>query len=318
MSSSFFFSGTEIGFYRLSRARLVLNALAGDRSSRFWLRLSNGSAFFISTVLLGNNLANYCVSLGIVMISQAIYRPELILSLVATPFVFVYGELLPKSIFLMAPDRLMRRCAPIYYLLIPLFLPISVLLWILNIALTRLLGETPRRYALRMSQRELRLFFGEGENLGIIQKTQQRLAENIFAMAEDPIAKWSARLNQFPVVNSDMSLEDVLKTARSAGASWILLCQPSPSGRGWIPSGFYYFHNLLSANSIEDAKVETLLVVPENLPTVEVFAKLTRERKPFVIVANKEGAFTRIAVLKSLQSVAYDNESGDEGEEESI
>ena len=61
-----FFSGSETGMYRVSRMRLLLDALDGSWMSRGLLWLSNHPAMFIATALIGNNIANFTVSLGIV------------------------------------------------------------------------------------------------------------------------------------------------------------------------------------------------------------------------------------------------------------
>src|SRR4030042_4230699 len=110
---SAFFSGSETGFYRATRVRLVLDALGGDPISRGLVWLTGHPSLFVATVLVGNNLANYLTTLAIVMSTQALtfqqghtaeYLTELIAPLALAPVLFVYGELLPKSLFLQAPN----------------------------------------------------------------------------------------------------------------------------------------------------------------------------------------------------------------------
>ena len=55
---SAFFSGSETGFYRVTRVRLVIKALRGDRVSRGLLWLTNNPALFVATTLIGNNNNN--------------------------------------------------------------------------------------------------------------------------------------------------------------------------------------------------------------------------------------------------------------------
>ena len=56
---SAFFSGSETGFYRASRFRVVLSALDGDRIAKRLLWLVNNPSLFVATTLIGNNVANY-------------------------------------------------------------------------------------------------------------------------------------------------------------------------------------------------------------------------------------------------------------------
>ena len=70
---SAFFSGAETGFYRATRVRLAVEALTGDWTSRALLHLAHQPSLFVATTLVGNNLANYLVSLSVVMASQRLY-----------------------------------------------------------------------------------------------------------------------------------------------------------------------------------------------------------------------------------------------------
>ena len=67
---SAFFSGSETGFYRVTRVRLVLDGRDGDFISRRLLWLTNNPSVFVATTLVGNNLANYLTSFAIVLASQ--------------------------------------------------------------------------------------------------------------------------------------------------------------------------------------------------------------------------------------------------------
>ncbi|MEE3220565.1 MAG: CNNM domain-containing protein, partial [Planctomycetota bacterium] len=48
---SAFFSGSETGFYRVPRIRLLIDSLAGDRVSRVLLWLTNYPSLFVATTL---------------------------------------------------------------------------------------------------------------------------------------------------------------------------------------------------------------------------------------------------------------------------
>ena len=61
MLLSAFFSGAETGFYRVTRVRLVLDAMGGDWIASRLLSLTNNPTLFVATTLIGNNLANYLI-----------------------------------------------------------------------------------------------------------------------------------------------------------------------------------------------------------------------------------------------------------------
>jgi len=219
---SAFFSGSETGFYRATRMRLVLDALGGDLIARGLLWLTNHSSLFIATTLVGNNLANWLCSLAIVMGTQVLFGPdghmaELIAPLVLAPFLFVYGELLPKNLFLHAPNRLLRMGGPLLFVFVPLFFPVSALLWGLNKMLAGLFAESPERVRLTVARRELRRALEEGHLAGILHQAQRELARGIFAVAKQPVTNYVTPLDEVARARSDMSKSEICQIARRFG-----------------------------------------------------------------------------------------------------
>ncbi len=297
MTASFFFSGTEIGFYRISRIKLILDSLRGCRRSRFLLWLTNHTPIFISTILLGNNLANNFVSLGAVLLFQVLFpnhSVELLSTVIATPIVFIYGELLPKSIFLHAPTRLMKRSAPIFWILIPLFLPLSLLLSFLSMLLARILGEKSRHYSLQMTDTELKHILGEGENVGILQKTQQTIVEEIFRLQSASLAQRSVPLQEFPFIHEKMTREEMIRTARKAHASWILTQNEPRASKKFQPDGFYYFSDLILTSKDDPLTPRSILTLPISTSVSDAFGLMLTHDVPFALLTTSKGVPTGI------------------------
>jgi len=235
LALSSLFSGSETGFYRATRLRLVLDSIAGDWVSRGLLWLVNRPALFVATALVGNNLANYLVSLGVVICAQQLFggedhAAELIAPLVLAPLLFVYGELLPKNLFLQAPNRLLRRVGPVLLGFTVLFLPLSGLLWGLNRLLAALIAEPPERVRRRVARRELRRAVAEGHEAGILRAVQVALAEGVLGLASQPVARRITPLAELPRARADMTRQQVLTLARRYRVP--LVCVESASRPG--------------------------------------------------------------------------------------
>lgn len=204
------FSGSETGFYRATRIRLVLDALGGDLVSRLLAWLTNHPSLFIATTLVGNNLANYLASLAILMATHAIFSSEshvaeLCAPLLLAPVLFVYGELVPKSLFLSAPNRLLRMSGPLLLVAFPLFFPLSVVLWGLNRLLASLVAESPDPVRLTVARRELHRTLEEGHESGILHPVQRELARGIFAVVKQPAADYVTPLAKVAKARTDMT-----------------------------------------------------------------------------------------------------------------
>jgi len=219
LACSSFFSGTETGFYRVNRVRLVLDALGGNWIAKQLLWMTNHPAMFVATVLVGNNIANYLVSLATVLGTQVLFDnaspwPGLIASLVLSPLLFVYGESLPKQLFHDAPNRLLRLCGWPLVACLWLFSPVTIVLGALSKLLQRLVGESLDEVRLTLARKELQQVFDEGHEAGILRPAQQGLAQGLFALAHRPASSVAMSAARMPHVVSGTPNRTILQLAR--------------------------------------------------------------------------------------------------------
>lgn len=215
---SAFFSGSETGFYRATRVRLVIDALGGDTIARGLWWLTNNPAMFVATTLIGNNLANYITSLAIVLGAKYVFAgskaAELLAPMALAPLLFVYGELLPKNLFYHAPNALLRRSGPLFLVCMVLFFPISVLLWLLSRGLQALVGEAPEQLRLALARAELARILEEGHEAGILKPAQRQLAQGLFAMANEPVLQFATPAARMASVRRGSPKREALRLAR--------------------------------------------------------------------------------------------------------
>ncbi len=216
---SAFFSGAETGFYRVTRVRLATEALGGSWVSQALLRLANQPTLFVATTLVGNNLANYTVSLSVVMASQLMYPAggmwvKILGPILITPVVFLCGELLPKNLFYDAPNRLLKRCAPPLLACTVLFAPVTILLWAFGRVLQLLTKTSPQELRLTLARRELAELIAEGHEAGILRPVQQSLAQAMLAVAGKPVKDFALPAGRAVRVTTTMSKSDVLRIAQ--------------------------------------------------------------------------------------------------------
>lgn len=216
------FSGSETGFYRVNRLRLMLDAAGGDFIARGILALTNHASLFVATVLIGTNLANYLVALAMVLGTHALlggpetagHFPGLVATLLLAPLLFVYGELLPKSVFYQAPNRLLRRVAlPLLFCTV-LFLPLTLILWAFSKIVERLAGESPERAQLGLARKALSQLFEEGQEADILRPAQRGLAQGLFAVGNRPVSSYVISSGRVPRVKENTSRPEILRLAR--------------------------------------------------------------------------------------------------------
>lgn len=286
-----FFAGAETGFYRVTRIRLLLDAMAGEPVARGLLAVANRPTLFVATALVGTNLANYLISLATVVVAHA-WTPghsfwiEILAPLVMAPLLFVYGELLPKYLFLHAPYRMLRKGGLLFLFCTLLFLPLSLLLGGLNWLIARLVRESPERIHLALARRELQRVLEEGHEVGILRAAQHRLAHNTFALAERSLSECMLPLADVVRARSDMRKDDVLKVGARAGLGAIPLEDPGDPRR---LVGYVLVAELALAQGDELAPVRPLIEIPIQRSHLEALMEMQTSRQSLARVTDGSG-----------------------------
>lgn len=290
MLLSAFFSGTETGFYRAARGRLVLDALSGSYVARGLIWLMNHPTVFVATTLVGNNVANYLVSLSLVLVSSYVLNSyeqwgEILLPLMFSPVAFVYGELFPKSLFYHMPNRLLYYAGPLVLLFTILFAPVSGALWLLGTVLQRLVGHTPLRVNLALARRELHQMIEEGQEAGVLRAAQRGLAQNLITSGSLPVRRFTRPLSQVASVRIGSRSEDALRAARRAHSPVLLV----RSGDQSEILGYVRAVELLVSGSTSVPAGRTLPIVADDEPYAAALIHLHTRGDELVGVANKSG-----------------------------
>lgn len=216
---SAFFSGSETGFYRVPRVRLLLDALGGSYLARGLLWLTNHPSLFVATTLIGNNLANYLTSLAIVLFMARMLpgggeAAEIAAPVIFAPILFLYGELFPKNLFFYAPYRLLRAAAPPFFIFTVLFFPLSIVLWAFSYLLELALGNSPQKVQLTLARQELKQVLEEGHEAGVLRPAQRQLAQGLFAVANQRVSEFLIPPGRFVRVPSTATRREALRLAK--------------------------------------------------------------------------------------------------------
>lgn len=214
-----FFSGTETGFFRVTRVRLAIEALGGSWTSKALLWLTNQPSIFVATALVGTNISHYIVSMSVVVASHEIAPSggsavEIIETILIAPLLFLVSDLVPKSLFYDAPNRLLKRCATPFLICTVLFIPVTAVLWVLSKLAQWITGSSSPVSSMRLTRHELGDLLVEGHEAGILVPAQQTLAQAMLAVANLPVGSFAAPQSRAVRATTTMSKSDVLRIAQ--------------------------------------------------------------------------------------------------------
>lgn len=148
---SAFFSGMEIAFLNKNRLRLEIDRKQSRMFDYIAGLFSRHQGEYITTILVGNNIAlviySMCLSLVLREIARLIGWDSvqegslLIETIIPTIIIIFLGEYLPKSVFRNNPNFYYRYLSPIMYFFYILLYPITRVTALLSYGLLRLVGS---------------------------------------------------------------------------------------------------------------------------------------------------------------------------------
>ncbi len=302
---SSFYSGTEMGLYRLNRLRLRLQAEGGpSRRIRALHRLTQRAQETVLAILLGNNLANYLLTVcAASLIVEAFRVPEtqaeFAIAAVLAPLVFVFGDVVPKNWFQSDTDRLMIRSVPLLHGTVVLF-RYTGLLWLLQRlanAVVRVTGHdlgtgllTPRAEVLGLLH--------EGAAYGGLTVEQTQFIERVMNLADVRVGAIMVprqRVVTVPLHCERSAFERVVR-----GTSHSRLPVVGSDRRNIV--GLVSVQEVLACEA--DRPVETCLQSPLTLPAsasaASALVRLRESERKLAIVMDRRHGYVGVVTLKDV------------------
>jgi putative hemolysin len=248
-------SGGETGLYSLSRARVETGVGASQqRSAQIIRRLLRDETGLLVTLLVANNAVNLTAAyLGESLVGSygvPVAWRELVVTLVLTPPLFLFGELLPKDLFRRRPHTLVGLVAPgiaaVKLLLWPLTAPLR---WFTLVS-TRALGQDAEELV-RVQGREAVMQLMR-ERQSPRHAALESMAHNVLELRSRRVDRVMVPWKRVEVLAADVSS---LEARRRLGAS-IYTRLPVLDARGAV-RGYVHQLEVLAAGS--DVPLERLL-----------------------------------------------------------
>lgn len=241
------YSGSEIGFYSVSPVQVDLDAKSGSRRAALMRWLLQDDAALLITILIGNNLAlELATHVGEALLGDAFgvrgsAKSALLVTLMLTPVVFLFGEALPKDVFRQRPHALTGFAAPVIGLSRIVFWPLERMLRIATVLLEKALGLGGQVTQAVAGKEEVLRFLAEGRRHGVLSKGAEVLAGNALTLRTLPVSGTMVPWEDAEWLRTDASPEELFEQMLSSRFSRLPVVEESALG---APKVVGYVHQL--------------------------------------------------------------------------
>ncbi|MGN6416579.1 MAG: hemolysin family protein [Pseudobacter sp.] len=300
------FSMSEIALVSSRKFKLEAAARKGNSNARKALELSNNPNTFLSTVQIGITLIGILTGIFsgdtiTVSLRQSIEKIDMLRPyantiavaavVVAVTFLsIVFGELLPKRIGLMFPEKIAAALAKPMMLISIITRPFIWLLTITNDLFLALFGLKGQKEGI-VSEEEIRAIVQESAEGGAIEEIEQSIVQRVFALGD-------RRVNELMTHRGDLiwfDLNDDLKTIkRKAGAekhSVYVVCRDQNLDKlAGIVSVKDIFPDELTNETFNLSQyLKSPLMVHESTPAYKVLEEFKLKQIHYAVVIDEYG-----------------------------
>ncbi len=243
---SFFLSLAETSLIALNKIRLRHMVEKGAKNARIVNRLVSGHMDrLITTILVGNNIANIAISVIGTAIFIYFFGQEMgmiVSTLVISIFILVFAEITPKLFAAQHAEKVSLFVAQPIDIFVTVLRPVTNVFMAAGNFLIRLMGGKPKYRVPLITEEEIRLMIEIGKEEGAVSDDERRMLHRIFEFGDVHVGDVMVYKNLMSAIDVNSTPDQLLDVIVEEGHARI------PVYKGSIDNivGVIYARDLLS------------------------------------------------------------------------
>lgn len=304
------FSGAEIAFVQSNKVKIKIDATRKGIVSRILQGFSHKADMFISTLLVGNNVALVIYGIAISVIINPICQswfPDsealmlVVNTVISTLIILITGEFFPKTIFRVNPNFTMRLLAFPLWLIYWILFPLSWLTSWLSKGLMHLVGiKENNADSGKLTIEQIDDYIQES----IDRNPNRRRVENevkIFQNAIDfkntQAEECMTPRNEIIAVNLQSTTKhELIQTFVRTGLSKIVVFRADIDDI----VGYIHVSELFHPGTDWRTRLKPVIFIPETILANTIMQRMLAEKKSMAIVVDEFGGTAGLVTLEDL------------------
>lgn len=306
---SAFFSGMEIAYISANKLRIELDKKQGHFTSGIIARFLNSPGKFLTTMLVGNNIA--LVAYGLVMASlleplipsDSAVVVLLVQTLISTLLILLTAEFLPKLIFRTIANTTLKVFAIPALLFYSLFYPLTSFINYISHTIINRFHKTDGG-----ADESGEAMFNKVDIVHLINEVQEKESpderpDNDLKLFQNALDFSSVRIRdcmvprtEITALESNCTLEELQRNFVETGYSKILIFKETIDNMiGYVTSKTLF----KKVENIED-HVIPLEFVPETMPAHRLLEKFIQSKKSLAVVVDEFGGVSGMVTIEDI------------------
>lgn len=318
---SAFFSAAELAIISLNDNKLGRQAEEGDAKARLLCRITNEPGSFLATIRVAVTLTSvitaifsaYKFSDSLMLLFQlesSIGRLPvmLIMAVMITFFLLVFGELLPKRVAQTYPEKFARSIAGTIRFICIILRPFVLILTASTNLFLRMLGIDPSQTDKTVTEEEIRMMVDVGRESGNIHDEESVLIENIFDFNDKAVSEIMTHRTSIVSLDVDADYAEVLDVAVKEKYTRIPVYEENIDniiGILHIKDLLYHAAEGLNQPFSLRNMIREPYIVPESKTIDVLFRDMQRDHAQLAVVIDEYGGTAGIVTIEDLMEEIF-------------
>ena len=296
-----------------NKLKVEVDKQTGGFSARLLSRFVRSESSFISTMLVGNNIAlvvygiSFAALMRVLLTMEGVPAPLqteasifIIQTLVSSLIILIFAEFLPKTLFRINPNRFLGFFAlpvtVIYYILYPIiaftmFLSNRIMKAVMNTDLT-----TSKRVFDAIDMDNFLKEFGEGGEDPDEEQRDIQIFRNAIEFPDVKLRECMVPRTEVVAVSQGESIPDVRRIFSETGLSKIMVYDESIDDITGYVHAFDFFSHPKDLSEV----MRPVLLVPETMYANKLLKNLIQQRKSVAAVVDEFGGTAGIITIEDI------------------
>ena len=302
-------SASEASIIAVNKIRIKHLSQEGNRRAKLISKIQENFEDFFATILFIGNLLNITVatigtSLAINIIGENSATAILIASLITTILIVVIGELTPKAISTINPEKWALATSDIVTILIKATRPLVFIFALIPKTLNKIFRSNDKNSSPSVTKGELRMMIDVGEEEGTVNIDQGEMLENVFRFAETEAKEIMTPRNKIEWVHLETSFSDFLNVYKNHPHSRFPVYDDDYDDVVGILSTKDVMTSIASKklkdSSVVSSIMRTPLFIPESKRLDELFTLMRKTGNKVSLIVDEFGGISGLITLTSL------------------
>ena len=305
---SAFFASSQTALRTASRTRMHELARKGDRRAQACNRLLESPGSLVGAILLGSTAANILASALATAVLMSFFGDAGVAyaALAMTVLVLVFGEVLPRTFAVLAPERLALMAAPAISAVVAVLAPLTTgVEWIVKRTLGLFGADVSRADNVLVTHDELRDVIALRHKEGAVVKQDRDMLGGILDLSELELFDVMVHRTKMVTVDAAKPQKEIIEEVLRSGHTRLPVWKDQPDNIVGVLNAKDLLAALLSADG-DTGRIDIQALcappwfVPDTTAVADQLSAFLRRKMHFALVVDEYGEVMGLVTLEDI------------------